>query len=161
MSKKEYDLLLFGVTGFTGKLALEHLLEKNYKGLKFGVAARNESRAVNVVTSVCERLSERTGKSIDVIKALAPSTITSVIAPRPVVDVKLFKTLTYESNAAWTATNLQTDLTDGSPASIPATYFVQKEGEWFSFIRTNAGTVNFLERSANGIANNTAVDLKA
>tara|TARA_R100000329_G_C7616513_1_gene218916 strand:- start:499 stop:1302 length:804 start_codon:yes stop_codon:yes gene_type:complete len=90
--------------------------------------------------------------------ALAPSTITSVIAPRPVVDVKLFKTLTYESNAAWSATNLQTDLTDGSPASIPATYFVQKEGEWFSFIRTNAGTVNFLERSANGIANNTAVD---
>ena len=76
--------------------------------------------------------------------ALAPSTITSVIAPRPVVDVKLIKTLTYE--------------TDGSPASIPATYFVQKEGEWFSFIRTNAGTVNFLERSANGIANNTAVD---
>lgn len=75
MSKKEYDLLLFGVTGFTGKLALEHLLEKNYKGLKFGVAARNESRAVNVVTTVCERLSERTGKSMDVIKALAPSTI--------------------------------------------------------------------------------------
>ena len=47
--------------------------------------------------------------------ALAPSTITSVIAPRPVVDVKLFKTLTYESNATLTATNLQTDLTDGSP----------------------------------------------
>jgi len=90
--------------------------------------------------------------------ALAPSTITSVIAPRPVVDVKLFKTLTYESNAAWGATSLLTDLTDGSPASIPATYFVQKEGEWFSFIRTNAGTVNFLERSANGIANNTTVD---
>ena len=66
---------MFGVTGFTGKLALEHLLEKNYKGLKFGVAARNESRAFNVVTTVCERLSERTGKSMDVIKALAPSTI--------------------------------------------------------------------------------------
>lgn len=88
----------------------------------------------------------------------APSTITSVLAPRPIIDVKLFKTLTYESNAAWSATNLQTDLSDGSPASIDASYFVQKEGEWFSFIRTNTGTVNFLERSTNGIGNNTNVD---
>lgn len=89
------------------------------------------------------------------------STITSVLSPRPIVDVKLFKTLAYESNAAWAATNLVTDLTDGSPASIPANYFVQKEGEWFSFIRTNAGTVNYLERSANGIANNTNVNAAA
>ncbi len=86
------------------------------------------------------------------------SSITSVLSPRPIVDVKLFKTLTYESNAAWAATNLITDINDGNPASIQASYFVQKEGEWFSFIRTNAGTVNFLERSANGVANSTAVD---
>jgi hypothetical protein len=90
--------------------------------------------------------------------SLAPSTITSVIAPRPIIDVKLFKTLTYESNAAWGATSLLTDLSDGSPASIDASYFVQKEGEWFSFIRTNTGTVNFLERSTNGIGNNTNVN---
>ena len=86
------------------------------------------------------------------------SSITSVLSPRPIVDVKLFKTLTYESNAAWAATNLITDINDGNPASIQASYFVQKEGEWFSFIRTDAGTVNFLERSANGVANSTAVD---
>ena len=35
MSAKEYDVLLFGVTGFTGKLALEHLLEQNYAGLNY------------------------------------------------------------------------------------------------------------------------------
>ena len=88
----------------------------------------------------------------------SPSTITSVLAPRPIVDIKLFKTLTYESNAAWAATSLLTDLTDGSPASIARNFFEQKEGEWYSFIRTNTGTVNFLERSTNGIGNNTNVD---
>ena len=72
---KDYDILLFGVTGFTGKLALEHLLEKNYQGLKFGVAARNEPKAAKVVTDVVERLATRLGKSVQQIKARAPTNI--------------------------------------------------------------------------------------
>ena len=32
-----------------------------------------------------------------------------------------------------------------------STYFVQKEGEWFSFLRNNAGTLNYKSRSVNGI----------
>lgn len=89
------------------------------------------------------------------------ATITSVLSPRPVVDIKLFKTLTYESNAAWACTALSTDITDGNPGSMLATYFEQKEGEWFSFIRTNAGTIDWRQRSANGIGDNTAVDATA
>ena len=44
MADKEYDLLLFGVTGFTGKLAAEHLLRKNYDDLKWGVCGRSAER---------------------------------------------------------------------------------------------------------------------
>lgn len=89
--------------------------------------------------------------------SFTPASITSVISPRPVVDIKLFKTLTYESNQAWACTALSTDITDGNPGSMLATYFEQKEGEWFSFIRTNAGTIDWRQRSANGIGDNSGV----
>jgi len=79
---------------------------------------------------------------------LAPSSITSVFNPRPIKDIKLFKTMSYESNASWSCTQLATDLSAGS---MLETYFEQKEGEWFTFIRNNAGTVNWRERSGNGI----------
>ena len=72
------------------------------------------------------------------------------------------------SNAAWACTSLTTDLTDGSPGSMLQTYFEQKEGEWFSFLRNNSGTVNWKARSANGVGvctvvtgiagNNTVID---
>ncbi len=96
---------------------------------------------------------------------LNPSTITSVFNPRPTLDIKLFKTLSYESNttvadnneARWACTTLLTDLNDGSPGSMLETYFELKEGEWFSFIRTNEGVVNFAMRSATGIALCTGV----
>jgi hypothetical protein len=93
------------------------------------------------------------------------STITSVFNPQPTQAIKLFKTLSYEStttvdnqaNAAWSCTYLKTDLTDGNPGSMLSTYFQQKEGEWFSYIRTNESTINFKARSANGIGNCTAI----
>jgi hypothetical protein len=93
------------------------------------------------------------------------SSITSVFNPEPTLSIKLFKTLSYESTttvtdtneARWECTSLLTDLTDGNPGSMLDTYFEQKEGEWFSFIRTNAGTVNWQMRSANGVGVCTAV----
>ena len=45
MSAKEYDILLFGVTGFTGKLATEYLLRKNYD-IKWGVCGRSAERGM-------------------------------------------------------------------------------------------------------------------
>lgn len=84
----------------------------------------------------------------------SPSSITSVIAPRPVVDIKLFKTLSFESNSAWSCTALNTDLSAGS---MLGTYFQQKEGEWFTFIRNNTGQINWRERSNHGIGDCTNV----
>lgn len=90
---------------------------------------------------------------------LAPSTITSVFNPEPTLSIKLFKTLSFEATttvidnneARWECTQLSTDLTDGNPGSMLETFFELKEGEWFSYIRTNAGTVNWQQRSANGV----------
>jgi hypothetical protein len=97
--------------------------------------------------------------------SFTPSSIKSVFNPEPTLSIKLFKTLSYESTttvadtneARWACTSLQTDLTDGIPGSMLDTYFVQKEGEWFSFLRTNSGTVNWQMRSANGVGVCTAV----
>ena len=43
MSEKEYDLLVFGATSFTGKLVVEYLNE-NYSDLKWAIAARNQEK---------------------------------------------------------------------------------------------------------------------
>ena len=76
------------------------------------------------------------------------STITSVFNPEPTLSIKLFKTLSYESDDSWAVTDLNTDLNSGS---MLETYFEQKEGEWYSYIRSNAGTVDWKLRSANGL----------
>ena len=75
------------------------------------------------------------------------STITSVLNTEP-MTIKLFKTMSYESDDAWECTSLTSDLSSGSMLS---TYFIQKEGEWFTFLRENDSTVNFRARSSAGI----------
>jgi len=89
------------------------------------------------------------------------STVTGVLNDRP-LEIKLFKTMSYESNttstdsrqARWEATSLATDLSGGSMLS---SYFEQKEGEWFSYVRNNENLVNFQLRSAHGIGVCTVV----
>ena len=49
---KPYDIILFGVTGFTGKLAAEYLLGKQKQSsgaIKWAVCARNETKAREVL----------------------------------------------------------------------------------------------------------------
>ena len=75
------------------------------------------------------------------------SSITGVLNVEP-KTIKLFKTMSYESDDVWACTSLFTDLGSGS---MLATYFQQKEGEWFTFLRENAGTKNYRQRSVNGI----------
>ena len=48
---KEYDIILFGFTGFTGKLAAEHLLVKGYP-VKWAVCARNEDKAKALLAEI-------------------------------------------------------------------------------------------------------------
>lgn len=77
-----------------------------------------------------------------------PCSITSVLNASP-TEVKVFKTLSLESDAAWSValvSDLQTGLIDDS-------WFEDKEGSWFAFIRANTAPVNLKMRSANGIGN--------
>lgn len=76
-----------------------------------------------------------------------PSTMQSVINDTP-QNIKLFKTMSLEGNRAWECTSLSTNLSVGS---MLETYFEEKEGEWFTFIRSNIGTKDFKLRSTNGI----------
>lgn len=86
------------------------------------------------------------------------STITSVFNEEPVTN-KLFKTLALEGDHAWGAT-LVSELQ--STGFIEATFFEEKESDWFAYVR-NQGVVNintaaeaaqeFPLRSANGIGN--------
>lgn len=89
------------------------------------------------------------------------STLQSVFNQEPVVN-KLFKTLSLEGDHAWAATFVSELQTTGF---IEAPYFVEKESDWFAFLR-NQGTTpaspaqEFPLRSANGIGNSlTAVEV--
>jgi len=77
-----------------------------------------------------------------------------VFNPEPSLTIKLFKTLSFESNAAWDCTSLVTDLSQGNVDTIN---FEQKEGEWFSYVRHNNGVTNFALRYANGLGNVTTL----
>ncbi|QDP61998.1 MAG: putative structural protein [Prokaryotic dsDNA virus sp.] len=74
------------------------------------------------------------------------SKITSIFNQNP-LQAKFFKTLELESDSAWTA-SLLTDLQTGN---IQSDLFKKKEGAYYSFIRSNAGTENFNLRYATGI----------
>jgi len=81
------------------------------------------------------------------------SNITGVFNAEP-QTIKLFKTMSLESDSPWAVTSLTTDLSSGSMLN---TFFEQKEGEWFSYIRSNAGAIDWNLRSANGIGDNINV----
>lgn len=50
-TSRDHDLVLFGVTGFTGKLVAEYLLEKNYP-IKWAVCGRNEEKIKDVMANL-------------------------------------------------------------------------------------------------------------
>lgn len=69
MSDKKYDIVLFGVTGFTGRLAAEYLLQRSlssslsgdkdndeYKNLKWAVSARNKSKAEKILQDIASQI---------------------------------------------------------------------------------------------------------
>ena len=85
------------------------------------------------------------------------SNITGVFNVEP-QTVKLFKTMSLESDASWGVTELFTDLSTGDMLN---TFFEQKEGEWFSYIRNKTTTINFKLRSANGIGTIAAINIAA
>ncbi|KAL7567449.1 hypothetical protein ACA910_021407 [Epithemia clementina (nom. ined.)] len=56
-ANKVYDLVLFGVTGFTGKLAVEYLLEKSYD-IRWAACGRNQAKTQAVIQEIVDRVNE-------------------------------------------------------------------------------------------------------
>ena len=56
-STKIYDIVLFGVTGFTGKLAAEYLLKKSYP-IKWAACARSEGKAKDILEGIAKSVSK-------------------------------------------------------------------------------------------------------
>ena len=84
------------------------------------------------------------------------SSIQGVFNQAP-LENKLFKTLNLESDGAWSAT-LSTDVNpNGSTQTIDASWFVQKEGDWFAYLRytdvaaPDPFSLEYPLRSVNGI----------
>ena len=44
---REYDLIIYGASGFTGRLAVEYL-DENYSDLNWAIAGRDEDKLVNI-----------------------------------------------------------------------------------------------------------------
>ena len=75
-----------------------------------------------------------------------PSTITVILNDAP-AETKMFKTLSYDSDHRWSASVI-TDLSAGSMAS---SYFEEKEGGYFTYVRRNPNTIDFKALSTQGI----------
>ena len=54
---KSFDIVLFGFTGFTGKLAVEYLLKKNYP-IKWAACARSECKARAILKDIADSVSK-------------------------------------------------------------------------------------------------------
>tara|TARA_R110002073_G_scaffold4984_3_gene31685 strand:+ start:8239 stop:9000 length:762 start_codon:yes stop_codon:yes gene_type:complete len=74
------------------------------------------------------------------------STLTGVFNQEP-TTVKVFKTIELESDDSWDC-SIVTDLGSGF---MDETYFEEKEGAWFAFIRRIGGSQDFRQRSTQGI----------
>ena len=47
---REFDLIIYGATGFTGKLAVEYI-DNNYSDLKWAIAGRNSEKLSQISNS--------------------------------------------------------------------------------------------------------------
>lgn len=87
-----------------------------------------------------------------------PSRITSVFNDMPVKN-KLYKAMGLHSTDAWDM-SMQTDIS--STGEISSSFFEQKEGVWFSFIRNSSNVPSNLSdyqlRIAVGVGNSVSVD---
>jgi short subunit dehydrogenase-like uncharacterized protein len=59
-----YDIILFGVTGFTGKLALEYILTHYSDNVKWAISARDETKARQVLTEIAASVSKDAGEIV-------------------------------------------------------------------------------------------------
>ena len=85
--------------------------------------------------------------------AFEPSKVTSVFNKEP-LTIKNFKTIATYGNSPWSCSVI----TDLSTGDIDSSYFVEKEGNWFAYIRSLSGDDNLRLRSAQGVGSVDTVD---
>jgi hypothetical protein len=81
------------------------------------------------------------------------SKLTSVFNKEP-LTIKNFKTIATYGNKPWDCSVI----TDLSTGEIDSTYFEEKEGNWFAYIRSLSGDDNLRLRSAQGVGSVDTVD---
>lgn len=69
MSDRRHDLVLFGATGFTGRLVAEYLAEHAPAGLRWALAGRNESKVLAVRAEVGQAPARRRILDVPVLVA--------------------------------------------------------------------------------------------
>lgn len=74
------------------------------------------------------------------------SEITSILNTEP-DTIKVFKTMSLDSDDYWSC-SMTTDLSSGQ---INGTYFVNKEGEWYAYIRNLSGSIDTRSLSIQGV----------
>jgi short subunit dehydrogenase-like uncharacterized protein len=82
---RDFDLILFGVTGYTGRLVAEALLEFPEPGLRWAIAGRNESKLVSVRSALSARFPEAAALSIVVADSLDAQTVGELVQRTRVV----------------------------------------------------------------------------
>lgn len=91
-----------------------------------------------------------------------PSTVTTIFNQEP-TSVKMFKTLTIDSNEPWDV-DVTTDLGTGEiqttwvDGAVDSTWFVEKEGNWSAHIRRTSGDGDNRSISTQGIGNVLSYD---
>lgn len=80
-NEKKYDLILFGVTGFTGKLAAEYLLShyNSSSSLQWAACARNQAKAQRVLQDIVESISETASSAVDRIVLPPPVLVADLV----------------------------------------------------------------------------------
>jgi hypothetical protein len=82
------------------------------------------------------------------------SKIRTIFNEQP-LEVKVFNTLSLNSTHTWTA-DIYTNISAGS---IDYTYFVEKENQWFAYIRRFDNTIDVKALSTQGVGSANSIDI--
>ncbi|KAF1812626.1 hypothetical protein P152DRAFT_458447 [Eremomyces bilateralis CBS 781.70] len=66
-TSKQYDIVLLGATGFTGKLTAQHIAEKLPTSLRWAIAGRNAKKLDDVLSDLTKRYPTRTAPAVEVV----------------------------------------------------------------------------------------------
>ncbi|MFL6158313.1 MAG: saccharopine dehydrogenase family protein [Marmoricola sp.] len=106
---REFDVILFGATGFVGELTAEYLARNAPLGTRIALAGRSESK----LTDVRKRLPEAAGRwSLIVADADSPSSLDAMVARTRVVATTVGPYLKYGEALVVAAASAGTDYVD-------------------------------------------------